>query len=80
MKKKVDAWVADAEKLASIVKTHPHTAYCHRLSHRWKFTLWTSPIDEVLLALLEAVSSNHLLTSISGKRDISDTIDPPTLL
>ena len=54
--KKVDAWVADVEKLASIAKTHPHaaySAYCHGLCHRWKFISRTTPIDGAFFAPLK---------------------------
>ena len=77
VKKKVDAWVAEVEKLASIAKTHPHAAYaayCHGLCHRWKFIYRTTPIDEALFTPLETAICNHLLPSISGKQDISDSM------
>ena len=69
--------MADVEKLASIVKTHPHaadTAYCHGLCHRWKFISRTTPINGVLLTPLETAICNHLLPSILGKRGISDRV------
>ena len=75
VKKKVDAWAANVEKLASITKTHPHAAYaayCHGLCHRWKFIMRTTPIDGVTFTPLETAIRNHLLPSISGKCDISD--------
>ena len=77
VKKKVDAWVAEVEKLASIAKTHPHAAYaayCHGLCHRWKFISRTTPIDGALFTPLETAIHNHLLPSISGKQDISDSM------
>ena len=75
VKKKVDAWVADVEKLASIAKTHLRAAaYCHRLRHRWKFILRTTPIDGVRFTTLEAAIRNHLLPSILGKQNISDSL------
>ena len=67
VKKKVDAWVADVEKLASIAKTHPHATYavyCHGPCHRWKFISRTTPIHGALFAPLEAAIRNHLLPSI----------------
>ena len=77
VKKKVDAWAANVEKLASIAKTHPHAAYaayCHGLRHRWKLIMRTTPIDGVMFTPLEAAIRNHLLPSISGKWDISDSM------
>ena len=77
VKKKVDAWAANVEKLASIAKTHPHAAYaayCHGLRHRWKFIMRTTPIDGVTFTPLETTIRNHLLPSISGKWDISDSM------
>ena len=77
VKKKVDAWAANVEKLASIAKTHPHAAYaayCHGLRHRWKFIMSTTPIDGVMFTPLEVAIRNHLLPSISGKWDISDSM------
>ena len=66
VRKKVDAWVANVAKLASIAKMHPHAAaaYCHGLSQRWKFILRTTAIDGVLLAPLEAAIRNHHPSSI----------------
>ena len=76
VKKKVDAWVADVEKLAFIAKTHPHVAYaayCHGLC-KWKFISRTTPINGVLFTPLETAIRNHLLPSILGKQDISDSM------
>ena len=75
VREKVNTWVAEIEKLASIARTHPHAAYAaysHGLCHRWKFISRTTPIDEELFAPLEAAIHNQLLPSISGKQDISD--------
>ena len=47
---------------------------CHRLRHRWKFILRTTPIDGVMFTRLEAAIHNHLLPSISGKWVISDSM------
>ena len=67
----------DVEKLASIAEKHPHTvyaAYCHGLCHRWKFISRTNPIDGVLFTPLKTAIRYHLLPSILGKRDISDSM------
>ena len=77
VKKKVNAWVANVEKLASIAKTHPHAAYaayCHGLCHRWKFISRTTPIDGTLFAPLKTAIHNNLLPSISGKPGFSDSM------
>ena len=56
LKRKVDAWVTEVEKLALIAKTHPHAAYaayCHGLCHRWKFISRTTPTNGELFTPLE---------------------------
>ena len=74
LKGKVEAWVAEVEKLASIAKTHPHAAYAtyhHGLCRRWKFIFMTTPINGELLTPLETVIRDHLLPPISDKWDIN---------
>ena len=74
LKRKVDAWVTEVEKLALIAKTHPHAAYaayCHGLCHRWKFISRTTPTNGELFTPLETAIRDHFLPSISDKWDIS---------
>ena len=55
-------------------KTPSYAAYCHGLWHRWKFISRTNPIAGVLFTPLETAIHNHLLPSILGKQDISESM------
>ena len=77
VKRKVEEWTAEIEKLALIAKTHPHAAYAaytHGLSHKWKFLLRTIPSLRNLLSPLETAIRTRLIPAFTSKSDLNDHV------
>ena len=74
VKKKVECWMSELEKLSIIVETQPHAAYAaytHGLSSKWNYLLrvidWEENQIEEILVPLEGVIRSHFISSLTGQ-------------
>ena len=75
MNEKVNNWVGEVTKLASIATTHPQEAYAaltHGLTSKWTYFMRTIPNIANLLQPLEDTIRYRLIPAITGKSAISD--------
>ena len=74
VKRKVECWVNEMEKLSKIAETQPHVAYAaytHGLSHKWNYLLrvtdWEeNQLDDILASMEKSIQS-HFIPSLTGQ-------------
>ena len=71
VRRKVDKWVQQVEKLASFARVDPHLAYSaftHGLRHTWTYTMRTIPDLSSLFKPLDAAIDEKLLPALFNGR------------
>ena len=75
MKEKVENWIGEVKRLASIATTHPQEAYAaltHGLTGKWVYFMRTIPNIADMLKPLEDAIRLKLIPAITGKSGIND--------
>ena len=74
VKRKVECWVNEVEKLSKFAETQPHAAYAaftHGLSSKWNYLLrvtdWEENQFDDILETLEKAIQSHFIPALTGQ-------------
>ena len=75
VKKKVEQWKKQIEKLTQIASSQPHVAYCafkYGLRNKWMYLIRTTPNIGSLLQPIEDTVRHYFIPALTGRQAISD--------